>query len=146
MLCNRSLLVFHFIYSSVYIRESSGTPLQCSCLENPRDRGAWWAAVYGVAHDWSDLAAAAAYIVSTIHTLYFCTLTCLIDPHSLPFLVSEEKIRVTAVLLIYCTDTDLHTWFHILLHSLRPSLHLVCRGVLFIQREQIKQWFGLLGK
>ena len=25
------------------------TPLQCSCLENPRDRGAWWAAVYGVA-------------------------------------------------------------------------------------------------
>ena len=24
-------------------------PLQCSCLENPRDRGAWWAAVYGVA-------------------------------------------------------------------------------------------------
>ena len=29
--------------------EGNGTPLQCSCLENPRDRGAWWAAVYGVA-------------------------------------------------------------------------------------------------
>ena len=29
--------------------EGSGNPLQCSCLENPRDRGAWWAAVYGVA-------------------------------------------------------------------------------------------------
>ena len=28
--------------------EGNGTPLQCSCLENPRDRGAWWAAVYGV--------------------------------------------------------------------------------------------------
>ena len=27
----------------------NGNPLQCSCLENPRDRGAWWAAVYGVA-------------------------------------------------------------------------------------------------
>ena len=26
----------------------NGNPLQCSCLENPRDRGAWWAAVYGV--------------------------------------------------------------------------------------------------
>ena len=25
----------------------NGNPLQCSCLENPRDRGAWWAAVYG---------------------------------------------------------------------------------------------------
>ena len=30
-------------------REGNGNPLQCSCLENPRDRGAWWAAVYGVA-------------------------------------------------------------------------------------------------
>ena len=29
--------------------EGNGTPLQCSCLENPRDRGAWWAAIYGVA-------------------------------------------------------------------------------------------------
>ena len=29
--------------------EGDGIPLQCSCLENPRDRGAWWAAVYGVA-------------------------------------------------------------------------------------------------
>jgi len=29
--------------------EGNGTPLQCSCLENPRDSGAWWAAVYGVA-------------------------------------------------------------------------------------------------
>ena len=29
--------------------EGNGNPLQCSCLENPRDRRAWWAAVYGVA-------------------------------------------------------------------------------------------------
>ena len=31
------------------VGESNGNPLQCSCLENPRDGGAWWAAVYGVA-------------------------------------------------------------------------------------------------
>ena len=30
-----------------------GSPLQCSCLENPRDGGAWWAAVYGVAQSWT---------------------------------------------------------------------------------------------
>ena len=45
------------------IGEGNGNPLQCSCLENPRDGGAWWAAVYGVAQigrDWSNLAAAAA--------------------------------------------------------------------------------------
>ena len=39
----------YFIYSSVYIGEGSGTPLQYSCLENPMDGGAWWAAVHGVA-------------------------------------------------------------------------------------------------
>ena len=34
---------------SEVLGEGNGTPLQCSCLENPRDGGAWWAAVYGVA-------------------------------------------------------------------------------------------------
>ena len=36
-------------------REGNGTPLQYSCLENPMDRGAWWAAVYGVAQSWTRL-------------------------------------------------------------------------------------------
>ena len=40
-------LHFHFSFSC--IGEGNGNPLQCSCLENPWDRGAWWAAVYGVA-------------------------------------------------------------------------------------------------
>ena len=35
--------------STFSIGEGNGNPLQHSCLENPRDRGAWWAAVYGVA-------------------------------------------------------------------------------------------------
>jgi len=40
-------LHFHFLLSC--IGEGNGNPLQCSCLENPRDGGAWWAAIYGVA-------------------------------------------------------------------------------------------------
>ena len=32
---------------------TNGTPLQCSCLENPMDRGAWWAAIHGVAKSWT---------------------------------------------------------------------------------------------
>ena len=32
----------------IVLGEGNGTPLQCSCLENPRGGGAWWAAVYGV--------------------------------------------------------------------------------------------------
>ena len=39
----------HFHFSLSCIGGGNGNPLQCSCLENPRDRGAWWAAVYGVA-------------------------------------------------------------------------------------------------
>ena len=39
----------HFDFSFSCIGEGNGNPLQCSCLENPRDGGAWWAAVYGVA-------------------------------------------------------------------------------------------------
>ena len=38
----------HFHFSLSCIGEGNGNPLQCSCLENPRDGGAWWAAVYGV--------------------------------------------------------------------------------------------------
>ena len=34
--------------SHFHALEKHGNPLQCSCLENPRDAGAWWAAVYGV--------------------------------------------------------------------------------------------------
>ena len=39
-------IYFHF--SPLCIGEGNGNPVQCSCLENPKDRGAWWAAVYGV--------------------------------------------------------------------------------------------------
>ena len=38
----------HFHFSLSCIGEGNGNPLQCSCLENPRDGGAWWAAVCGV--------------------------------------------------------------------------------------------------
>ena len=44
---------FHFHLSLSCIGEGNGNPLQCSCLENPRDGGAWWPAVYGVAQSWT---------------------------------------------------------------------------------------------
>ena len=45
----------HFHFSLSCIGEGNGNPLQCSCLENPKDRGAWGAAVYGVAQSWTRL-------------------------------------------------------------------------------------------
>ena len=41
--------------TKMHIGEGNGNPLQYSCLENPRDRGAWWAAVYEVAQNWTRL-------------------------------------------------------------------------------------------
>ena len=44
-----SLRGFILSVCRLLLGEGSGNPLQCSCLENPRDRGTWWASVYGVA-------------------------------------------------------------------------------------------------
>ena len=46
-------LHFHFLLSCA--GEGHGNPLQCSCLENPRDGRTWWATVYGVAQSWTRL-------------------------------------------------------------------------------------------
>ena len=45
----------HFYFSLSCIGEGNGNPLQCSCLENPRDGGAWWAAVSRVAQSQTQL-------------------------------------------------------------------------------------------
>ena len=45
----------HFCFSLSCTGEGNGNPLQCSCLENSRDGGAWWAAVYGVAQSRTQL-------------------------------------------------------------------------------------------
>ena len=58
------------------IGEGNGNPLQCSCLENPRDGGAWWAAVYGVAQIRTllkQLSSSSLYVV-LIGWLLDCTL------------------------------------------------------------------------
>ena len=47
----------------VLLTEGNGNPLQCSCLENPRDGGARWAAVYGVAQSWTRLKRLSSSIV-----------------------------------------------------------------------------------
>ena len=46
-------LYFHFSLSC--IGEGNGNPLQYSCPENPRNSGAWWVAVYGVAQSWTQM-------------------------------------------------------------------------------------------
>ena len=57
----------HFHFSLCGIGEGNGNPLHCSCLENPRDGGAWWAAVYGVAQSGTRLKRLSSSSSSTGH-------------------------------------------------------------------------------
>ena len=63
----------HFHFSLSCIGEGNGNPLQCSCLENPRDGGAWWAAVYGVAQSRTQLKRLSSSSSSSIY--YFNLIT-----------------------------------------------------------------------
>ena len=62
--------------SVVYVSgEGNGNPLQCSCLENPRDRGAWWIAIYGVAQSRTRLKQLSSSSSSML--MFILTISCL---------------------------------------------------------------------
>ena len=74
------------------IGERNGNPLQCSCLENPRDGGSWWAVVYGVAQSWTQLKQLSSSRSSSSSTIenwtwlcpfsWWCRLGCLFEIRS----------------------------------------------------------------
>ena len=73
-----------FVHSSCqplthYIGEGNGSPLQYSCLENPRDRGAWWAAIYEVALSRTRLKRLSSSS-STLYNFLMCYVHCLLSP------------------------------------------------------------------
>ena len=61
----------HFHFSLSCIGEGNGSPLQCCCLENPRDGGAWWAAICGVAQSRTRLKRLSSSSSSTIVLSWF---------------------------------------------------------------------------
>ena len=60
----------HFHFSLSCIGEGNGNPLQCSCLEDPRDGGAWWAAIYGVPQSRTRLKRLSSRISYTVYLSY----------------------------------------------------------------------------
>ena len=82
--------------------EGNGNPLQCSCLENPRDRGAWWAAVYAVAQSRTRLKRCSSSSSSP-------SLQCLFQPSTspdmyLPSPVVETWLFLFAIYLLTCSS------------------------------------------
>ena len=66
----------HCHFSLLCTGEGNGNPLHCSCLENPRDGGAWWAAVYGVAQSRTRLkwlsSSSSSYLWQTVTSFFPC--------------------------------------------------------------------------
>ena len=112
----------HFHFSLSCIGEGNGNPLQCSCLENPRDGGAWWAAVCGVAQSRTRLKRLSSSSSSTSDTALqhksVQTVTKILPTHSLfpPGNQSQQTLSV---------------WLH-LSHS---SPKHICK-----QREKMVLW------
>ena len=63
----------HFHFSLSCIGEGNGNPLQRSCLENPRDRGAWWADIYGVAQSRTRLKLFSSSSSNSVENTGLCT-------------------------------------------------------------------------
>ena len=78
--------------------EGNGTPIQCSCLENPMDGGAWWAAVCGVAKSRTRLSAftftfhfhALGKEMATHSSVLAWRIPGMVEPGGLPFMVSHR--------------------------------------------------------
>ena len=91
----------HFHFSLSCIGEGNGTPLQCSCLENPRDGEAWWAAIYGVAQSQTRLkrlssSRPGAELMGEISCFYFRILI-FFHAHDLTHLCGQTKFRTQAL-------------------------------------------------
>ena len=84
----------HFHFSLSCIGEGNGNPLPCSCLENPRDGGAWWAAVYGVAQSQTRLKGLSSSSSSRNDLLSECFLFISVSISSNPYLLPRVVLWV----------------------------------------------------
>ena len=85
----------HFHFSLSCIGEGNGNPLQCSCLENPRNWGAWWAAIYRVTQSRTRLERLSSSSSSSIHVLG-CPVppgSCTVSPTVLLFCQTNNRVR-----------------------------------------------------
>ena len=118
-------LHFHFLLSC--IGEGNGNPLQCSCVDNPRDTGAWWAAVFGVAQSWTRLKRLSSSSSSSLVVQWCLTLCDPLDsslPGSSVHGIFQERI-LEWVAISYCRGSS----------PPRVWTHLSCLG-----RQSLYHW------
>ena len=96
----------HFHFSLSRIGEGNGNPLQCSCLENPRDGGAWWAAVYEFAQSRTQLRqlSSSQLVVTAVYLL--------VTWHLSPLFRLTERLRSENMTLLYDSSLALPLLFY----------------------------------
>ena len=116
----------HFPFSLSYIGEGNGNPLQCSCLENPRDSGAWWAAVYGVTQIWTRLKR-----LSSSQTLFFWaskSLQMVIAAMKLKDLLLGGKVMINLDSILKSRDITLPTKVRLVKAMVFPVVMYGCES------------------
>ena len=113
----------HSHFSLSCIGEVNGNPLQCSCLENPRDGGAWWAAVYGVAQSWTRLKRLSSssiqyrvhlfYPIGSMSSLLFC------------YICSKFCYNGSVLFSLFFQYITLHAQYYVFFHHLFPSKNAI---------------------
>ena len=107
----------HFHFSLSCTGEGNGNPLRYSCLENPRDKGAWWAAVYGVAQSrtrLTRLSSSSSSSSSGICRVFFVVVIVIVSFHSQGLsLLSQMAGFPFKAENLYCTHTP---------HFLHPGI------------------------
>ena len=99
----------HFHFSLSCIGEGNGNPLQCSCLENPGDRGAWWAAVYGVAQSRTWLkrlsSSSIKHLKSVVSNVVNLVDSFCVQCHFPKFLISLLSLSLLSFSVTYSSST-----------------------------------------
>ena len=112
----------HFHFSLSYIGEGNGNPLQCSCLENPRDRGAWWAANSGVAQSQTRLMR-----LSSSSSMSISSNALLLCFFSLRFTYSSLSRSIMRFNVLLGLADDWSFWKYLFYYDTIPSTpHLTC--------------------
>ena len=112
----------HFHFSLSCIGEGNGNLLQCSCLENPRDGEAWWAAVSGVTQSRTRLKRLSSSFCSVLSTSdLYCALPCMKYSLDISNFLEEISLSHSIVLLyLFCC----FSLFLFIVHLRRPYLSL----------------------
>ena len=119
-----------------------GNPLQCSCLENPMDRGAWWARVYGVAKSWtqlSELSTSLLFMYGYLSSVQFSQ-SCLALCNPMDYNTSGLPVHHQFLEL---TQTHVH-WVTDAIQPSHPLLSLSSATFNLFQHQGLFQWVSSL--